>query len=525
MTLPPDSDDPRWTRRAHVLLGALTLTRLVWLWLVPVNLIGDEAYYWDWGRRPAWGYFSKPPMIAWLNTLTGWLGATTSSTVRLPAVVLGMIGLAALWRLARRMWGPRAGFWALALAALAPGNLALNFLLTIDAPLLSAWAVALLALWRALEPADPSGAVAGLVGHAPHRRTGWWLLYVVAVAFGVLSKQMMLVFPLLAAVFVWTSPADHIWRKRTELYIWLAAPLFALTPVLAWNAVRGWPTLHHMAHHFEAPPLTLASGLKFAAEFAASQPGVAGPVAFVMLGAAAWSWRTARGDRRQWYAWIFSVPLLLTIFVVSGRQRVHANWPAVCYLGGMLLVVGWLADGWPRRARWWRAGWVSGAALTGLIGVFTILIEPLEEHGVELGVTARLAGWDEFGQAVGELKAAEEKTGGPVAVIVVGPDGPRQWTSELAFYLPGQPEVWRWMPSGEDPDSQYALWPGPLATHRGGRALLLLPTGVVPSVELTRGFARVRRLKTGIPVHIGAGRENAADCWLGEDLRGWTDTR
>ncbi len=504
-----EQDAPGRKRRAWRLLGAIALVRLAWLWLVPLDLAGDEAYYWDWGRRPAWGYFSKPPMIAWLNTLTGWLGATTAPAVRVPAVLLGTLGLAMLWLLARRLWGERAGVYALVLGALAPGGLALNFLLTIDAPLLAAWAVALYALWRALEPAAPG-------------RTRWWLLYVVAAAFGVLSKQMMLVFPLLAAGFVFTSPPDRAGRSRVAAYLWLAAPWLALIPVLAWNAQHGWPTLHHMAHHFEAPAWTAGLALRFAGEFIAGQAGLAGPVVLVMLLAAAWNWRVARADRRQWFAWMFSVPPLAVVLALSLRQRVQPNWPAAFYPGGMLLVTGWLATDWPNRARWWRVSWKSGVVLAGLAYGGIILIGPLGQTGGKLDLAARLRGWAEFGQAVGTRLAQEEKAVGEVAVVVAGP---RQWASELAFYLPGQPEVWRWTPPDEPIDSQYALWPGPLASHLHGRALLVLPAGDPLPAELARSFTATRLVGKNVTVHLGANREIAADCWLGEDMLGWTEAR
>ena len=62
-------------RRLWLWLGVIVLVRLVMM-LVVVNgadLAGDEAYYWDWGRRPDWGYYSKPPMIGWMMGAIGWL--------------------------------------------------------------------------------------------------------------------------------------------------------------------------------------------------------------------------------------------------------------------------------------------------------------------------------------------------------------------------------------------------------------------------------------------------------------------
>ncbi|MCA8989583.1 MAG: hypothetical protein KDA78_18190, partial [Planctomycetaceae bacterium] len=57
-------------------LGSLLLLRMGFIALSPVDLIADESYYWDWSRRLDYGYYSKPPMIAWINWLsTAVLGA------------------------------------------------------------------------------------------------------------------------------------------------------------------------------------------------------------------------------------------------------------------------------------------------------------------------------------------------------------------------------------------------------------------------------------------------------------------
>ncbi|MCW5559716.1 MAG: hypothetical protein KIT22_18015, partial [Verrucomicrobiae bacterium] len=55
-------------------LMVLAAVRLLAVWMLPLDLAGDEAYYWEWGRHLDWGYFSKPPGIGWLMALAGWLG-------------------------------------------------------------------------------------------------------------------------------------------------------------------------------------------------------------------------------------------------------------------------------------------------------------------------------------------------------------------------------------------------------------------------------------------------------------------
>ena len=81
--------DEIWTRRTLWVLGGLLIFRLLYVATVPLDLVHDEAYYWDWSRQLDWGYYSKPPMVAWLIALSTWLAGPSTWAVRLPAVVLG----------------------------------------------------------------------------------------------------------------------------------------------------------------------------------------------------------------------------------------------------------------------------------------------------------------------------------------------------------------------------------------------------------------------------------------------------
>ena len=67
-------DERRAWLFAATLIGVLTVARLVTLFVTPIGLYPDEAQYWLWSRVLDWGYFSKPPMIAWLIRATTALG-------------------------------------------------------------------------------------------------------------------------------------------------------------------------------------------------------------------------------------------------------------------------------------------------------------------------------------------------------------------------------------------------------------------------------------------------------------------
>src|SRR5215510_533453 len=59
----PDED---YLLRLALCLGILLAVRLAAVHAATTDLVLDEAQYWTWSRALDFGYFSKPPMIAWV---------------------------------------------------------------------------------------------------------------------------------------------------------------------------------------------------------------------------------------------------------------------------------------------------------------------------------------------------------------------------------------------------------------------------------------------------------------------------
>jgi hypothetical protein len=115
---------------------AVTAWRLLALIWTGHDLQPDEAQYWLWAQEPAFGYFSKPPMVAWL------IGATTAACgdgeacVRLGSPLLHGMAALAIWRLGQEIGGPRLGLWSGTLYLTLPGIGFSSLLVSTDVPLL-----------------------------------------------------------------------------------------------------------------------------------------------------------------------------------------------------------------------------------------------------------------------------------------------------------------------------------------------------------------------------------------------------
>jgi len=81
------------TRLIWAAIALVIVLRAVAAFTLP--LTGDEAYYWEWSRRLAFGYVDHPPAVAWTIAAFAWLGHQPGF-VRLGFVLCGVVASLAL---------------------------------------------------------------------------------------------------------------------------------------------------------------------------------------------------------------------------------------------------------------------------------------------------------------------------------------------------------------------------------------------------------------------------------------------
>ena len=349
----------------------VTVLRLALLPLYQTALGPDEAQYWFWGEEVAWGYYSKPPVIAWLiAATTGALGDEAWTVRLLSPVLIGAAGLF-LFGAARRLYGPVPALWTLALWHLTPAVMLGATIITTDVPLLACWSGALYALARLTEP----GAA----------RWRWAAALGIALGLGLLSKYAMAYFPLaLGLALALSARARRAGAGPLLLAGALGLLLFA--PNLAWNLANGAQTFVHTADN-----AGWRGGLSWdeLGQFLGDQLGVAGPLVFLAL--LWWALRGPKGPPERMLLPFVLLPLAL-ICVQALLSRAHANWAMTAYPAALIVLPGWLAG---RRGRWVLR---ASAALHAGVGIaFTVVLLhlPLADALGLSNAVKRLRGWDE----------------------------------------------------------------------------------------------------------------------------------
>lgn len=395
--------------RLALLFGlALLSYRLLALYFEAPGLFFDEAYYYGWAQTPDWGYFSKPPMVAWLIALSTGLLGSSEFTVKLPAPLLFFITAWVVFLLANRLSGPRAGFMAYVVFFSMPWVGLESWFITTDAPLLLSWALCWYFFLRAQD----------------QDRWHDWLLAGLFGGLGLLSKYTMGLFPI--AVLFWL-----IWQRDLSVFrsikFWslvaVAGALFA--PNLWWNHQHGWPSF---IHTFDLAGVE-SNRQPNPIEFFVGQFAVFGPIAFALL---LTYLHPQRASAHKLAIVLCFVPLLLFV-AQSLRSNVFLNWAGMAYVAGAVLVGIRMA---PLRR------WVIASALTINL-VLAVGFYHYSSWASLLNITlttqttpfARVEGWREFGLHTRTLMAAH-----PDHITIAQS---RNINSYLSFYLDQAEQVVR----------------------------------------------------------------------------------
>jgi 4-amino-4-deoxy-L-arabinose transferase-like glycosyltransferase len=428
-------DDGRQGARTGVpvvLWGGLALllaVRLVALRYNATDLFFDEAQYWHWSLEPAFGYYSKPPLIAWIIGAATTVCGTSEFCIRLPAPLFHTATALVIYGIGRRLYGQSSGVWSALAFATLPGVSVSAGIISTDVPLLFFWALALL----------------GLVGLSETR--AWWpvVLLGVGIGLGLNAKYAMAFFGLSMLVYFAVTPAARGLLRDVRLYAALALGAALIAPNLIWNLSNSFATFSHTADNAKWGGSLFNVGKGF--EFLGAQFGVFGPVLFAALLSTSWTAWRERLPEPDRLLLAFTLPVLVAVTVQAFVSRAHANWAATAYVAGTVLVIAVLL-------RTDRRGWLNGsfAVHTALVAIIGLAAWQAGQFKLPFGADpfARTLGWKALAGEVREMLGAARRQGRPFGTVITDD---RSVTAELLYYMrTDQTPVLAWWQGGRPHD-------------------------------------------------------------------------
>lgn len=313
-------DQTGWFIRFVLVAGVVLLVRLISLWFNNADLFFDEAQYWVWAKEPAFGYFSKPPLLAWVIAAFTGLCGDSEFCVRLPSAIFHTLTAGVLYAAARHMFDSRTGFWTGVTWLLLPAVSLSSTLISTDVPLLLCWAVALYGLLRLQE----------------ENRWQWAVLVAIAMGLGLNAKYAMAYFLLCAITYGLFVKEGRWLLASAKFWVGMIAGFAFLVPNILWNRANEFITASHTGDnigwgggfpHFDR-----------LGEFFGSQFGVVGPILFGIYLIALWRFWREGATPEQKLLVCFSLPVLLLICFQAVMSRAYANWAATAFPAVVILV-------------------------------------------------------------------------------------------------------------------------------------------------------------------------------------------
>ena len=422
-------------------------------WLVELaglDLHFDEAQYWEWAQQLDWSYYSKGPLIAWLIALSESLFGHGEWQVRLAAWLAHAVFIGLIFALTCEVFQNRAAaWWAVAMALTTPLFFTLGLVMTTDVLLLVFWTWGLWAAYRALLRESSSA----------------WYEFGAAVGLGVLTKLSIVLLPVLVGLAVLVTPR---WRKHLKnVHAWGGLLLLVLfmSPVIYWNALHDWPMFRHELGHVSTSGWSFTQVL----EFIGGQTLVLSPIILLLAIATLWRIPIIEGER---FLWLLSLALISFFVVKALGGKVQLNWPAVSYIGFVVLFAGAITQFTKTKRRLFYAGLISSVVLMG-VAYFPYALG----LSVAQDPFKKMRAWS--------APIQQLSTQAPQADFILTPSYTH--AGELAFYWPHPVPVYV---AGDATRrfNQHDLWPG--IEREAGRTGLYVSTTPDQPPQLAQAFKR-----------------------------------
>ena len=293
-----------------VLVLSLVALKIFAIFYTNFNLFADEAQYWLWSRSLDFGYFSKPPLIAWcLRAYTELFGSGFVS-LKFFSMPFYLLTAFFVYFLCEKLGFEKVDSFSCAIIFfIIPAVSLSSFIISTDVILLLLWTILLNLLLK--------------IRNSP--KNLYFLLLGFCFGLAFLAKYAAVYFLIcLVVLFLFDKKIRQKARlnpKGILLFIFISFVL--IFPNILWNYLNGWITLSHTADNanFKNYNLNIFRGVGFLL----IQLLMLGPFLFIGF---LINIKNFKIDFENIYLLSFSIPIIIIVFIESVFVRANANWAA-----------------------------------------------------------------------------------------------------------------------------------------------------------------------------------------------------
>ena len=395
---------------------------------VNLDLAFDEAQYWTWSLDIDWGYYSKPPLLAWLIRISSSTCGISEMCLRISSPILYSLSAffisSTAYMLCETNSKGRAALLAGITWILIPGVSFSSGMISTDVPMLFFSSIV---IW----------SFCCLLFHKNEAYNSYYIAALtVSLALGFLSKYaiVLLLFSLMVFFAVNSSSRNHFKNKLPprKLIISIVLLFLLIFPHLWWNYNNGFITFQHTAANINVAGVNYSFYNTFV--FFLEQFAVFGPINFIILLYLVISYKILSNNEKMLL--ILALVPIVMILVQAFISRAHANWAAISFIPASILVALFLDKRWFLKEK--RIYYFSI-----FLSLIVLIFLPFYAYNnPKLDPFKKMRGWEEVVLQISEIYSKY-----PGAVLVADD---RKILAESLYYMSIKPKKWvRWNADGK----------------------------------------------------------------------------
>ena len=401
-----------------LLIFIIFCIRIIGLYFSPLEVQGDEAQYWYWSTYFDWGYYSKPPLVAWI---IGFFTSTFGNSIfilKLPSLLAHFLTSFILFNLSKAFnRNTEESLWlSITYLLFFAVSLSSNIIST-DPFLLLFWSSSLLFFKICLNKKSIKNII----------------LTSIFVALGFYAKYAMIYFFLSSIVLILFTDDKKELIKNILIIFFIV--LILISPHLYWVYSTNWVTFIHTGDNFNWN----ASLYNFEQliNFIVSQFFISTPIIlFIFIKQFA---KTKKFIQSYSFEIAFSLPILVLITAQSFISRANANWSSVAFIGVTMIAVNILYKNYKKI---FLLNTALGLVVLILISVFIINPPNISPFNKLMGMEG----------AAKEIQFLDESLNSDYIVF-----DDRMNIAKFLYYLPSKNKKLKYLSYGDHPGNHFEM--------------------------------------------------------------------
>ncbi|MGC9006323.1 MAG: ArnT family glycosyltransferase [Sulfurihydrogenibium sp.] len=392
----------------------ILVLRVLYVLFRDIDLSPEEAQYWLWSKFLDLSYYSKPPLIAYLNFLSTSILGDTEIGVRINAIILGFFIAIITYVFSKELFKDEkvAFFNSVFIYAVPAYDIASVIFLT-DTPLAFFYLLLSYLFYKSVKENKPY----------------LWIMTGISAGLAFLSKYSAVFFFPVAIVYL-TIFSKETFKNRWFYLSILIAGIFTI-PVIYWNFNNDFVSFKHV-EKLSGAEGSFSINLKHFGDYILGQVGIN---SLFLTPFFVYSLYKTFKDKDERFIYLSLSPIVVFTFFgfMALKKNVEANWPAFGYSTLYILT------GYYIYTRFLKVALIPMglSILSILILFYTPILDSLGLTKIlppKIDPTKRLVGWSEMASFVSDLKKHYPKS-------FVFSDS-YHISSEMSFYMEGKPFVY-----------------------------------------------------------------------------------